>query len=227
MIVPVIAIDGPAASGKSSVASQLAYQINFNLLISGALYRIIGYMIKEQKIDPHDMPAIERAANAIKVDFISTNEGFCVLNNGEEVTDVITKPEYAEAASYAGILPTVRKALFEIQRKYRCAPGLVAEGRDMTSNVFKEAEIKVLLTASIEVRAERRRKQLNCLGINANLNGLIEDIASRDRQDSERELNPLTEVPGVLKLDTTELSIEATVELLIKIAREQGIVPKN
>lgn len=225
MGIEVIAVDGPAGSGKSTVSSNLALALNFNLLISGALYRILGNAINDQGIDPQDKAAVAELVSATDVEFIPGKNQVRVIHNGHDVTDDISGETYAAGASYIGAIPRVREAMIDLQHRYRVVPGLVAEGRDMGNVVFPEAGLKVFLTASIDIRAKRRMQQLNKLGISANLSALAQSILRRDDQDMERPVAPLKLMSDAVLVDTSDMTIDETVGVLIEMAREHGISP--
>ncbi len=225
MAAEVIAVDGPAGSGKSTIASGLALTLSFHLLVSGALYRIIGEAFRRKSIDVRDSEAITNLVSAIDMQCIPMKGKTRIIYNGTDVTNEISKESYAADASYVGTIPKVREAILNLQRCYRATPGLVAEGRDMGNVVFPEAKLKIFLTASIEVRAERRLRQLNKLGVNANLSDLAQGISQRDEQDAGRAIAPLKLMPDAALVDTSDLTAKETVETLIGMARERGICP--
>jgi 3-phosphoshikimate 1-carboxyvinyltransferase len=200
--VPVIAIDGPSASGKGTVAQTVATTLGFHLLDSGALYRLVALAAMREGIGLDDESKVAALAARLPVRFDGGEIGL-----GEErVTDAIRTEECSIAASRVAALPSVRKALLGRQRAFRQPPGLVAEGRDMASVVFPDAGLKVFLTASVELRAERRHKQLKEKGIAATLPSLLRDLRERDARDASRSVAPLRQSPGALRLDTTAMS---------------------
>ncbi len=208
--VPVIAIDGPSASGKGTVARLLAGKLGFHHLDSGALYRLVGLAVARRGIATGDEAAAAAIAAGLPVRF----DGDEVLLDGERVTDAIRTEEVSTVASFVAALPAVRAALLGRQRAFRQAPGLVAEGRDMGSVVFPDAGLKVFLTASPEARAERRHKQLNEKGIAATLAALLQDLRERDARDATRSAAPLKQSPGARSLDTTSMSAEQAAALI-------------
>lgn len=199
---PVIAIDGPSASGKGTVAKIVAETLDFHYLDSGALYRLVALAAAREGIDAGDERKVAAVAAGLPVRF----EGEEILLEEEPVTDAIRTEECSIAASRVAALATVRRALLDRQRSFRKPPGLVAEGRDMGSVVFVDAALKVFLTASLEARAERRYKQLKEKGIAATLAGLLQDLRERDARDASRSVAPLKRSPGARQLDTTEMS---------------------
>ena len=204
---PVIAIDGPSASGKGTVAARVAQVLGFHLLDSGALYRLTALAAQRAGVDWADEPAVAAIAAALPAEF----EGEKITLSGDEVTEAIRTEEIGVGASKVAALPAVRAALLDRQRAYRRWPGLVGDGRDMGSVVFPEAECKVFLTATAEARAERRYKQLIGKGLPANMAALLQDLRDRDARDAARSVAPLQKCADAELLETTELSIEAAV----------------
>ena len=202
---PVIAIDGPSASGKGTVAQLVARELGFGYLNSGALYRLIALTVVRNDIETSD----EFRAAAIAAQLPTPRfEGDEIFLDGKPVADAIRTEEVSAAASFVAALPKVREALLGRQRAFRQPPGLVAEGRDMGSVVFPDAELKVFLTASLEARAHRRVKQLKEKGIAATLAALFQDLRERDSRDATRSVAPLKHSPGARLLDTTSMSAE-------------------
>ena len=204
---PVIAIDGPSASGKGTVAARVAQALGFHLLDSGALYRLTALAAQRAGVDWADEPAVAAIATALPAEF----EGEKITLSGDDVTEAIRTEEMGVGASKVAALPAVRAALLDRQRAYRRWPGLVGDGRDMGSVVFPEAECKVFLTATAEARAERRYKQLIGKGLPANMTALLQDLRDRDARDAARSVAPLQKCADAELLETTELSIEAAV----------------
>jgi 3-phosphoshikimate 1-carboxyvinyltransferase len=203
---PVIAIDGPSASGKGTVAQLLARELGFHYLNSGALYRLVALGAKATD----EAAAVAFAARLPTPSF----DGDEVVFQGRDVSDAIRSEEISAAASLVARIPGVRAALLGRQRAFRRPPGLVAEGRDMGSVVFPHAELKVFLTASPEARAERRYKQLKEKGIAATLAALLQDLRERDARDATRSAAPLKQSPGARSLDTTSMSAEQAAALI-------------
>lgn len=201
---PVIAIDGPSASGKGTVAQLVAAALGFHHLDSGALYRLVALAAARNGVDAKD----EAAVAALAVGLPARFEGGDVFLGDGRVTDDIRTEECSVAASFVAALPAVRQALMKRQHAYRRPPGLVAEGRDMGSVVFPGAELKVFLTASLQARAERRLKQLKEKGIAATLAALLQDLRERDSRDATRSVAPLKHSPGARLLDTTSMNAE-------------------
>ena len=205
--IPVIAIDGPSASGKGTVAQRVAQQLGYHYLDSGALYRLLAVAAQQHGVALDDEVALAVLAERMEIRF----EGADIWLDGAKVGDELRGEECASAASKVAALPAVRAALLDKQHAFRRAPGLVADGRDMASVVFPDAALKVFLTASAEARAERRYKQLMEKGISANIAALLQDIQARDARDTQRSVSPLQQAPGASLLDTTALNIEQAV----------------
>jgi len=216
--VPVIAIDGPSASGKGTVAANVAAALGFHYLDSGALYRLATLAALRARASLDDEAALAAIAGAMQVEF---RDGRTWLD-GREVTAEVRTEEVSAAASRVAAQPAVRRALFERQRAFRRPPGLVAEGRDMGSVVFPDAALKVYLTASIETRAERRYKQLIEKGMYAKMADVVEELHRRDERDRSRPVAPLKHYPDAIFLDTTGLSVEEAVNRILAWWRERS-----
>ncbi len=211
--VPVIAIDGPSASGKGTVAQLVAAQLGFHFLDSGSLYRLLALAAQHHGVALDAEDQLAELAARLDICF----EGANIWLDGALVGDELRSEQCAAMASTVAALPGVRAALLEKQRAFRRAPGLVADGRDMASVIFTDAVLKVFLTASAEVRAERRYKQLIEKGMSANITDLLQEIRTRDERDSKRSVAPLQQAPGAGLLATTHLTIEQAVqEVLIR-----------
>jgi CMP/dCMP kinase len=211
---PVIAIDGPSASGKGTIASRVARELGFHYLESGALYRLLALLsLREGTLD--ETRLAQRAAH-MDVEFAAGE----VLLEDEDVSDKIRSEPCGVRASEVAKLPGVRAALLERQRAFRRAPGLVADGRDMATVVFPDADLKIFLTATPEVRAERRYKQLKEKGIDANLRALSRDLAERDERDTKRAVSPLVPAADSQVIDSSTLSIEAVAGRILELYRE-------
>jgi cytidylate kinase len=202
---PVIAIDGPSASGKGTVAQLVAEQLGFHYLNSGALYRLVALTVVSRNIGTSD----EAAAAAVARELPTPRfEGEEIFLDGKPLARAVRTEQVSAAASFVAALPKVREALLGRQRAFRQPPGLVAEGRAMGSVVFPDAELKVFLTASLDARASRRLKQLKEQGIAATLAALLQDLRERDSRDATRSVAPLKHGPGARLLDTTSTSAE-------------------
>jgi CMP/dCMP kinase len=213
---PVIAIDGPSASGKGTIASRVAETLGFHYLESGALYRLVALQSLRTRIE--DERQLAELARNMAVGF---RAGHIYLQD-QDVTQEVRGEASGNRASEVAKMPAVRKALLERQRAFRRVPGLVADGRDMATVVFPDAALKVFLTASPEIRAERRYKQLIDKGIPANLRSLSRDLAERDARDRNRPVAPLVPAPDSQVLDSSALSIEEVVERIVAWWREKA-----
>jgi cytidylate kinase len=216
--VPVIAIDGPSASGKGTVASGVARALGFHYLDSGALYRLATLAALRGKVDLEDEAALAEATERMRVEFRAGSTWL----DGEDVTEALRTEEVSGAASRVAARPGVRRALLERQRGFRRLPGLVADGRDMGSVVFPEAPLKVFLTADVATRAERRHKQLMEKGMYAKIEDVVEELARRDQRDMSRPVAPLRHYPDAVFLDTTGISIDAAVQAILGWWREKS-----
>jgi len=207
MRAPVLTIDGPSGSGKGTVARLLAQSLGWHLLDSGALYRITALAAQRRGIDLQDMTAVAELAAHLDVRFVGEDET-SVLLDGEDVSLLIRSEQAGEAASVIAAHPAVREALLEFQRDFAAAPGLVADGRDMGTVVFPGAAVKIYLDASAEVRGERRYKQLNKKGLDANLVQIVDDIRRRDERDMQRVVAPLKAAEDAHVIDSSFLTVE-------------------
>lgn len=214
---PVIAIDGPTASGKGTIAQRVAESLGWRYLDSGALYRIAALRALRSATPLDDADALADLARGLAPRFA----GERILVEGEDVTDAIRAEAVGSAASRIAVHAKLRAALVDLQRGFRRAPGLVADGRDMGTAIFPDATLKVFLTASAESRARRRYKQLIEKGFSANLTDLLLDLRERDARDMQRASAPLKPAQGALLLDSTDLTIEQTVEAVLDAYRRR------
>jgi cytidylate kinase len=216
--VPVIAIDGPSASGKGTVAEKVARALGFRYLDSGALYRLVTLAAINARADLGDEPALARIAQDMEIDF---REGKTWLA-GSDVSADLRSEAVSAAASRVAAHPAVRRALLGRQRGFRTAPGLVADGRDMGSVVFPDAPLKVFLTADVAARAERRYKQLMEKGMYAKMGDVVEELRRRDERDSSRPVAPLRHYPDAIFLDTTGLTADQAADAILERWREKA-----
>ena len=223
--IPVIAIDGPSASGKGTVARLVAEKLGFHYLDSGLLYRLLAYMSQQGGVTFEDETKLAEIANRLEPRFIGESVFLGNLEVGEQI---LTETAAAGASRVAGY-PLVRKALLEKQHSFRRKPGLVADGRDMGSTVFPDAVLKIFLTASPEERANRRYKQLIEKGMRANLAEILQDIQLRDARDSQRSIAPLQKCVDAELLDSTSLTIDQVVVVVVASYRNPGshLVPSR
>ncbi|MDH3552389.1 MAG: (d)CMP kinase [Gammaproteobacteria bacterium] len=219
--IPVIAIDGPSGSGKGTIARQVANELGWHLLDSGALYRLVALAAERDGIAFDDVEALAELAAGLDIRFGSDEFGEeQIWLGGRDVTLKIRTEEAGSGASAVAALQPVRGALLRLQRGFRKAPGLVADGRDMGTHVFEDAGLKVFLTATPQERAKRRHKQLKDKGIDVSLAALSRDIEERDRRDSERSVAPLRPAPDARILDSSGQSIEAVTRTVLDWASE-------
>ncbi|MFA7281074.1 MAG: (d)CMP kinase [Sterolibacterium sp.] len=209
--IPVIAIDGPSASGKGTVAALVAQRLGFHYLDSGSLYRLVALAAQRAAVDYSDETQVATLASNLPAEFKAGR----IFLASDDVTDAIRSEACSTGASKIAALPSVRTALLQRQRSYRQAPGLVAEGRDMSTVVFLDAILKVYLTASAEARAERRHKQLIEKGISANIATLLQDLLERDARDAARPVAPLQKSADAELLETSQMSIEQAVQAVL------------
>lgn len=209
--IPIIAIDGPSASGKGTISQRVAEALGFHYLDSGALYRVIAYAAKQKAINWADADALARMTELLDIRF---EHGEVFLDN-QEISPEIRTEEMGRGASEVSTHPQVRSALTSLQREFAKLPGLVADGRDMGSVIFPDAMLKIFLTASAEVRAERRYKQLSQKDQQADYEAILRDLQLRDKRDRERSTAPLVQTPDALLLDTTQCTIDEAVEFVL------------
>ena len=215
-LVPVIAIDGPTASGKGTIAEIVAKTLGFHYLDSGALYRLVALAAQKSNISLDYEEKLGNIAATLDARF----EAGEISLGTERVTDQIRAEAVGLAASRVAALPGVRTALLRRQRDYRMSPGLVADGRDMGSVVFPDAQLKVFLTATAEARAERRYKQLKQKGIPANIDVLLSELRERDARDASRSVAPLAQTADARLLDSTSLGIQEVAQLILEWYRD-------
>lgn len=210
---PVIAIDGPSGTGKGTIGHLLARDLGWHLLDSGALYRVVAVGSEEQGIATDDVAGLCRFAGHMDLQFSTLFPGSIVLS-GQEISDRIRLEESGAKASRVAVIPELRQALLQRQHAFREAPGLVADGRDMGTVVFPDAILKIFLTASAEVRAGRRYKQLINKGVDVNLRALLLDIRARDERDTSRAVAPLVPAADAVVVDTDALTAEQVYALV-------------
>jgi cytidylate kinase len=211
--IPVIAIDGPSASGKGTVAQRVAQRLGYHYLDSGALYRIVALAAFHQGISWQDSAALEVLARELDIRF---EQGRIYLGSAD-ISEAVRTEEMSRGASEVAVHPAVRSALTGLQRSFRRLPGLVADGRDMATVIFPDAAIKIYLTASAQIRAERRYKQLMEKGIRASLSEILQDLQQRDARDEQRQVAPLQKSSDAVLLETSRLTIDEAVQAVLAV----------
>ena len=210
-LAPVLTIDGPSGAGKGTISRIVARRLGWHYLDSGALYRAVGVAASWADIDTSDASALVRCTFDTRVQFVERGESMRVMVNGTDATDELRLETTGALASAIAAIPEVRAALKERQRAFRELPGLVADGRDMGTVIFKDAPYKVFLTASAEERAERRHKQLKDKGVSVNFDDLLREIMARDARDAQRTVAPLKPADDAVLIDTTGIGIDDVV----------------
>lgn len=218
MTVHIITIDGPSGSGKGTLAAKIAAHYHFNLLDSGALYRLLGLSLFQQglldQIDANLDQCVEYATH-LDIEFKTTESATLIFLEGVDVTNTIRTEQVGEYASKVATVHELRKALFERQRAFIQPPGLVADGRDMATSIFPEAQAKIYLTASAESRAERRVKQLQGMGLDAKISDILSNIEARDKRDMERKVAPLKPAEDAYIIDSSTIGINEVFQLMV------------
>ena len=232
LLMPVITVDGPSGSGKGTVCRLLADKLGWDVLDSGAIYRVLSLAALHHQIALDNEEALVPLAANLDVQFLvdsQTNAGKVILE-GEDVTSTIRNEEVGAAASKVAALPRVREALLRRQRAFKTERGLIADGRDMGTVVFQDAPLKIYLTSSAQERARRRYVELNERGLDVTLSGLLQDIQARDERDMNRTVAPLVPADDAIEIDTSELNAQQVFDkviTLVDIAISQGKLPKR
>ncbi|ORU90241.1 MAG: cytidylate kinase [Cycloclasticus sp. symbiont of Poecilosclerida sp. M] len=220
--VPVLTIDGPSGAGKGTIAKAVAEKLGWHYLDSGALYRALGVAAMNDGVDLSEETELVALANKIKLEFKQIPAGeWGVFLDGKEIQQHLQTEQVGAVASKLAVFPAVRDTLKQKQRGFQHHPGLVADGRDMGSVVFTEAEYKVYLTASAEIRGKRRYKQLIEKGISANLAHVIQDIEERDSRDKNRSIAPLVIPQDALYLDTSNMAVKEVLEQVLNVVNNK------
>lgn len=220
---PVICVDGPSGAGKGTLSLRLAAALDWHLLDSGALYRVVGFACRQAGVSLDNSDAVAEVARALDVDFRPTDAGVTVWLSGEDVTSAIRSEEGGADASQVAALEPVRAALLLRQQELARPPGLIADGRDMGTVVFPEAPLKIFLTASAEARAERRFHQLQGMGESVSLARLLTDIQERDARDQSRTVSPLVPAEDAIIIDSTALSADEVLQAARDLAAARDL----
>ncbi len=220
--IPVLTVDGPGGAGKGTVCMRVAAAMGWHLLDSGALYRLLGLAARQNGVELTDEAALARLAGSLDVSFEINKDATAVttLLENQPVDELLRTEQAGSDASQVAAIPVVREALLERQQAFAKAPGLVADGRDMGTVVFPQADLKIFLTASAEERARRRYMQLKEQGLSANLSALRDEMEARDRRDRERSVAPLKPAEDAWEVDTTDLDIVSVVDMILERLRD-------
>ena len=218
----VVAVDGPSGSGKGAVARLAAGRLGYLYIDSGAMYRAVALLAREQDIPLDDDTRVSELAAGISFRMEKTTEGVRVLAGERDLTEAIRQPQVSVGASQVAVIPAVRKALVEQQKRMGSEGGIVMEGRDIGTVVFPHAELKIFLDASVAERARRRHAQEREKGRESSPEETRKEIEERDRRDQEREVSPLQKAEDAVYLDSTVLSINEVVEVIVRLARERA-----
>jgi cytidylate kinase len=225
--IPVICVDGPSGAGKGTLSRELSARLGWHLLDSGALYRVLGFACRHRKVPLSDEAQVVAMARQLDVAFLPTGAGVSVFLGGQDVSLPIRTEDGGRDASKVALLPAVREALLHRQRELAVLPGLVADGRDMGTVVFPTSPLKIFLTASAKVRAERRFHQLQGQGQSVSLARLLSDIEERDRRDKSRSVSPLVPAEDAVVVDSSELSPDAVLDTVLQLAADRTLVSET
>jgi cytidylate kinase len=216
-LAPVIAVDGPGGSGKGTITTRLANHLGWHFLDSGALYRLTAIAVMKKQTSLDDEVALGKTAANLDIHFETRDSEVRAVLEGQDVTGLLRNEDTGVIASRVAVIPAVRSALTGRQRRFRQFPGLVADGRDMGTVIFPDAKLKIFLTASAEIRAERRYKQLKDKGESVNLTRLFREIKARDLRDQSRSIAPLRPAEDAVIIDSTEMSIDEVFNRIVSL----------
>jgi CMP/dCMP kinase len=219
----IVAIDGPSGAGKSTLAKRIAKELGFTYLDTGAMYRALALKVLRRGLDLKDDVGLTEIARSTEINLTERNGRVEVLLDGEEVSNLIRTPEVSQMASKVSALPVVRQRMLELQRAMGRRGNVVAEGRDIGTVVFPEAEVKIYLVASAEERARRRFEELRVVGAAASLEETLREMTERDKRDSERDLAPLRQAEDAIAIDSSALDVEAVAQRVIRAIRKKGL----
>jgi len=219
----IIAIDGPVGSGKSTVARRVAELLGYTYLDSGAMYRALAWKALKQRVPLDDVTRLETLATETRIDLKAERDGVHVRVDGADVTHAIRTPEISEATSCISVIPGLRRRMVAEQQRAGRKGSVVMEGRDIGTVVFPRADLKIYLDANVEVRAERRLRELQTRGQSVTPDQMLEDVRDRDRRDKGREASPLVRAPDAVRVDNTAMDVEETARLIVLLARQQEI----
>jgi len=223
----IIAIDGPAATGKSTTAKIVAEKLGFTYLDTGAMYRCVTLAVINAGINISDTDQINNLLNDLKIDLVDYEGNLQIMMNGIDVSDDIRSVDVTDNVSAVSALKNIRVAMVKIQRKFAYKTNCVMEGRDIGTVVFPDAKFKFYLFANTQVRAQRRQRDLLALGEKKPIHELVEDIQRRDAYDSSRELSPLTKAEDAIEIDTTDLTIDEQVSKIIEIVNKKKVTNRK
>ena len=218
----VIAIDGPSAAGKSTVARAVAERLGYLYVDSGAMYRAVGLAALEQGLDPHDAERVAACAAPLEINLEKAAAGIRVKLDGRDVTEAIRQPRVAQAASVVATIPAVRELLVAQQQRIGAGGGIVMEGRDIGSVVFPRAELKIFVSAAVDERARRRYEQQREQGIESALEKTRQEVAERDHRDRTRKVSPLVQAPDAVYLESTAMTAEDVVDVIVRLAEKKS-----
>jgi cytidylate kinase len=216
-----IAIDGPAASGKSTTAREVAQRLGYIYIDTGAMYRAVTLKALENQVNVHDINKVAELAEKVKIEFGKNNQKTIIYLDGKDVSDDIRAPRIDQQISPVAANPEVRKVMVKKQQEMGRHGGVVLDGRDIGTVVFPKAELKIYMLASVEERALRRKREMEQKGLEIDLDKIENDIRYRDRQDMGRSHGPLKKAEDALEIDTTRLTVEQQVDLILKLAKEK------